>query len=151
MIDGVSFKQLVTHTDERGFFRELIRKTDDFFGPGFGQLSHSLVFTGVIKAWHAHKYQYQWNYVLSGLAKVILYDLRPESATRGEMMEFLAGDNQPAQVYCFPPGVVHGYKCIQGPMHILYVTSGTYDLEDEVRLPFDSSEIGYDWFRQEHR
>jgi dTDP-4-dehydrorhamnose 3,5-epimerase len=30
MIDGVVIKELVTHTDERGFFREIIRATDDF-------------------------------------------------------------------------------------------------------------------------
>jgi dTDP-4-dehydrorhamnose 3,5-epimerase len=49
MIDGVIFKELVTHTDERGFFREIIRTTDDIFREGFGQWSHSLMHTGVAK------------------------------------------------------------------------------------------------------
>ncbi len=31
MIDGVTFKKLETHLDERGFFREIIRVKDDFF------------------------------------------------------------------------------------------------------------------------
>jgi len=44
LIDGVVFKELVTHTDERGFFREIIRVTDGFFGAGFGQWSHSLMY-----------------------------------------------------------------------------------------------------------
>ncbi len=30
MIDGVVLKSLDTHQDERGFFREIIRETDDF-------------------------------------------------------------------------------------------------------------------------
>jgi len=38
-IEGVVLKHLVTHTDERGFFRELIRETDEFFDR-FGQWSH---------------------------------------------------------------------------------------------------------------
>lgn len=143
MIDGVVIKKLVTHSDERGFFRELIRATDSFFAPGFGQLSHSRVETGVIKAWHYHKEQTQWNYPVTGLLQVVLHDARPASPTLGEQMEFLCGEGQPEQVYCFPPGVLHGYKVLQGPAHMIYVTSGTYDLNDEGRLPPDAPSVGY--------
>jgi dTDP-4-dehydrorhamnose 3,5-epimerase len=145
MIDGVAFRDLVTHADERGFFREIVRANDDFFAAGFGQLSHSLVHTGVLKAWHAHREQSQWNYVVTGLIKVALHDTREGSETYRETMEFWAGDNQQVRVYFFPPGVAHGYRCLDGPMNIIYVTSGTYDLEDEVRLPHDDAAIGYDW------
>ena len=34
MIEGVILKELVTNTDERGFFREIIRVSDDFFAEG---------------------------------------------------------------------------------------------------------------------
>ena len=145
MIKGVEVKELVTHADERGFFREVIRKTDDFFAVGFGQLSHSLVHTGVIKAWHMHKFQTQWTYVASGSLKVVLHDLREESPTWGETTEFILGDHHPARAYSFAPGVAHGYRCINGPAHVIYVTSGVYDLEDEERRPFDDESIGYDW------
>ena len=145
MIEGVSIKSLVTHADARGFFREVIRSTDGFFGAGFGQLSHSLVQAGVVKGWHGHVRQTQWNYVLGGLIRVGLHDARPDSPTFRRTMEFLAGDGQPAGVYAFPPGVLHGYRCLAGPMNIFYVTSGTYDLEDEVRIPHDDPAIGYDW------
>jgi len=145
MINGVFLKDLITHADERGFFREIIRATDDFFAAGFGQLSHSLVYPGIVKAWHAHTEQTQWTHVICGLLKVVLYDSRSESSTFGQRMEFLAGDNQKALVYSFPPGVVHGYRCINGPAHVIYVTSGTYDLKDEIRIPYDDATIGYDW------
>jgi dTDP-4-dehydrorhamnose 3,5-epimerase len=145
VIDGVSIKPLMTHGDARGFFREIIRCTDGFFAAGFGQLSHSLVNADVVKGWHGHVHQTQWNYVLGGLIRVGLHDARPSSPTYRETMEFLAGDGQPASVYAFPPGVLHGYRCLAGPMHILYVTSGTYDLADEVRVPADDAAIGYDW------
>ncbi len=38
MIEGVVLKDLVTHTDERGFFREIIRVTDDFFQEGIWEI-----------------------------------------------------------------------------------------------------------------
>ena len=148
MIEGVIIKELVTHTDERGFFREIFRFSEEFEKISVGQLSHSLVKEGVVKAWHGHKEQFQWNYVVSGKIKVALYDNRSESSTYWETMEFLVGDDEKPRAYYFPPGVLHGYKCLKGPMQIVYVTSGVYDLSDEVRIPYDDREIGYDWLKR---
>lgn len=145
MINGVEIKKLVTHSDDRGFFRELIRVTDPFFAPSFGQISHSLVKQGVVKAWHAHTSQTQWTYVACGLLQVVLFDNRPDSSTYRSLLEFLTGDGQAPKVYVFPPGVLHGYKCLSGPAHVIYVTSGIYDLQDEVRIPLDAPGFGYDW------
>ena len=147
MIDGVAFKELITHSDERGFFREIIRVTDEFFGEGFGQWSHSLMYTGVAKAWHIHKKQVDWWYVAGGVLKVALHDTRPGSPTHGETMEFLMGDNQPPRVLRIPPGVAHGCKCIGGPANLLYVVSNVYDPQDEGRISHDEPTIGYDWIK----
>jgi dTDP-4-dehydrorhamnose 3,5-epimerase len=145
MIEGVTVKKLVTHSDDRGFFREVIRVTDPFFTEGFGQLSHSLVYPGIVKAWHMHKLQSQWTYVVAGVLKVTLHDCRSNSPTFRKTLELIVGDQQPAAVYTLPPGVAHGYRCISGPAHVLYVTSGTYDIADEIRLPHNDPEINYDW------
>jgi len=98
-----------------------------------GQLSHSIVKEGVIKGWHGHVYQSQWNYVASGKINVALFDDRKDSSTYRELMEFAVGGNEVSVSYFFPPGVLHGYKCVNDPMHIIYVTSGIYDLDDEVK------------------
>jgi dTDP-4-dehydrorhamnose 3,5-epimerase len=147
MIEGVVLKDLRTHTDERGFFREIIRKTDDFFGEGFGQLSHSLMYQGSAKAWHIHKTQVDWWYVGTGVLKVALYDTRTESPTHGELVELLMGDHQPAQVLRIPPGVAHGCKCLTGTANLFYVTSNVYDVGEEGRIPHDDPGIGYDWVK----
>jgi dTDP-4-dehydrorhamnose 3,5-epimerase len=145
MIDGVVVKDLVTHADERGYFRELIRASDPAFKDGFGQLSHSLVNPGVVKAWHGHSKQAQWTYVITGALQAVLYDARPTSPTAGNKLELLLGDQYPSRIYLLPVGVLHGYCCVAGPAHVLYVTSGEYDLADEVRVPHDDATIGYDW------
>jgi len=145
MIEGVEFQEIVSHNDERGFFRELLKSNTPYTTEGIGQVSHSLVYTGVIKAWHAHKFQTQWNYVINGLLSVFLCDLRKSSNTYKKSMTFLVGDHQRSQIYKFPPGVYHGYKCVSGPMNILYLTSGKYDLQDELRLEFDDQIINFDW------
>jgi len=147
MIGGVVIKKLVTHSDDRGYFREIIRITDDFFSEGFGQWSVSQMYQGVIKAWHIHKKQVDWWYVHSGVIKVALYDTRKDSSTYKEIMEMLMGDNQPAQVLCIPPGVAHGCKCLSAQANLFYITSNVYDPDDEGRIPHDDPEIGYDWLK----
>jgi dTDP-4-dehydrorhamnose 3,5-epimerase len=147
MIEGVVIKSLVTHADERGFFREIIRVGDDFFAEGFGQWSHSLMYPGVAKAWHIHQAQVDWWYVGVGVLKVALYDARAGSATQGHLMECFLGDHQPAQVLRIPPGVAHGCRCLSGPAHLFYITSRVYDPADEGRIAHDDPAIGYDWQR----
>ncbi len=144
-IDGVELKPLVTHADERGFFREVIRVTDDFFKEGFGQWSHSLMHPGVAKAWHIHPHQIDWWYVPIGTLKVVLHDRREDSPTRGKTMELFLGENAQAAVLKIPPGVAHGCKAIGGVSHLFYVTSRTYDPKEEGRIAHDDPSIGYDW------
>ncbi|MBI3740426.1 MAG: dTDP-4-dehydrorhamnose 3,5-epimerase family protein [Chloroflexi bacterium] len=145
MIHGVEIKTLVTHSDERGFFREVIRTTDDFFKEGFAQWSHTMTHTGAAKAWHIHQRQTDWWYVAIGAVKVALYDLRKDSPTFGKLEEYFLGEPYDAQVIKVPPGVAHGYKILQGPAHLFYITSQLYDASDEGRLPHDDPKIGYDW------
>lgn len=147
MIDGVAVKELVRHPDERGFFEEIIRKSDSFFAEGFGQLSHSHMHQGVVKAWHVHTTQVDWWYVMRGTVKVALYDGRQTSKTYKELNEFILGDEaeKPA-VLKIPAGVAHGLKVLQGPADLIYVTSGEYNKEkEEGRIRHDDPSIGYDW------
>ena len=145
MIEGVTFKELKTFTDNRGFFREVIRSTDDFFTEGFGQWSHSLMFDGVTKAWHYHLIQTDWWYVCKGVLRVGLCDLRRESNTHNQTMDLLMGDLQSAQVVKIPPGVAHGSQTVQGPVHLFYITSHVYNPDDELRIAYDDAEIDFDW------
>ncbi len=145
MIDGIVIKKLVTHNDDRGFFREIIRSTNDFFETDFGQWSHSLMFNGVIKAWHYHKIQTDYWYVCGGVLRVGLCDIRQESPSYKQTIDFLMGDLQPAQVIKIPPGVAHGCKAVQGPVNLLYVTSHIYNPQDEHRIAYNDPEIDFDW------
>ena len=142
VIEGVVIKQLVTNADERGFFREIIRETDDFFGQ-FGQWSHSLMYPGTAKAWHIHQQQTDWWYVIGAL-RVALYDTREGSPTKGRLMSFLMGDIHGGSCVKIPPGVAHGGRAL-ALSHLLYITSNVYNPQDEGRIPHDDPGIGFDW------
>lgn len=146
MITGVAVKDLVRHPDERGFFEEMIRVTDSFFAEGFGQISHSYMFPGVVKAWHVHKMQVDWWYVVQGVIKVALYDTREHSKTHKELNEFTIGSKEGQnKIIKVPAGVAHGLKVMEGPADLVYVTSGIYSKGEEGRIPYDDPDIGYDW------
>jgi dTDP-4-dehydrorhamnose 3,5-epimerase len=147
MINGVSFKDLTTFSDQRGFFREIIKTQDDFFDCGFGQWSHSLMFNGVIKAWHYHNIQTDFFYVCSGVARIGLCDFRSGSKTYKQTMDFYMGDYQPASVVKIPPGIAHGVKAIQGPVHLFYITSHAYNPADEIRIAYNDPQIDFDWLQ----
>jgi len=144
VINGVKISVIKTHEDNRGYFREIFRFSEEFSAYPVGQLSHSYSKENIVKFWHGHVYQYQWNHLVTGSIKVALYDNRKESSTYGNFMEFLISNEINPKAYFFPPGVLHGYKCLEGPMHIIYATSGVYDIKDEVRI--SNEEINYDGF-----
>lgn len=145
LIKGVVLKELDRHHDERGFFEELIRVNDEFFKEGFGQLSHSFMHPGVLKAWHIHKTQIDWWYVVRGDLHVGLYDKREKSPTFKILNEFLLGEHGQNVVLKIPAGVAHGCKVIGGPSELFYVTSSVYNTDEEGRIPHDDKDIGYDW------
>lgn len=146
MIDGVQVKKLVTHSDDRGYFREIIRDDDDLL-ERFGQSSVTVTYPGVIKAFHWHAQQEDIWYVVSGMAQVVLYDRRPTSKTRGETQVLYAGDENPI-VIRIPIGVAHGYRVLgPKPVTLVYTTTKSYTVADpdEFRIPHDDLEIGFDW------
>jgi dTDP-4-dehydrorhamnose 3,5-epimerase len=145
LIEGVMIKELVRHKDDRGFFEELIRKTDDFFKEGFGQLAHSFMHKGVIKAWHIHKTQIDWWYVSKGTLHVALYDMRKDSPTYGVLNTYTLGEGGRDIELKIPCGVAHGCKVISVESELFYVTSSVYNPDEEGRIPQDDQNIGYDW------
>ena len=150
IIEGVTFKELKTFSDGRGFFRELVRFSDPFFEEGFAQWSHSFMRQNTVKAWHFHHRQIDWWYLPLGVAQIVLYDNRDASPTYENKMEFYLGENEldsraiPAVVR-IPQGVLHGCKVLSEAAHLFYITSEIYDPQDEGRLPFNSNAVPHNW------
>jgi len=146
MIDGVKIKKLRVIPDERGRLMEILRVDDPIFTK-FGQVYMTTTYPGVIKGWHYHQLQEDNIVVVKGMLKVVLYDNRDGSRTKGEVNEFFAGEHNPILVHV-PIGVLHGWKCI-GETEAIVVNTVTepynYENPDEYRLPYDSSQVPYDW------
>ncbi len=146
MIQGVRVKQLRVIPDERGRLMEILRSDDDLF-IRFGQLYMTTAFPGVVKGWHYHKKQVDHFAVVKGMIKLVLYDQREDSPTRGETNEFFLGEHNP-QLVQIPNLVLHGFKCT-GNEEAIVINCPTelyrYHEPDEFRIDPFSMEVPYDW------
>ena len=108
MIEGVIVTPLRQILDERGKIMHMLRCDAGHFIK-FGEIYFSCVEPGAIKAWHLHK-EMTLNYAVPvGKIKMVLYDDREGSPTRGEVNElFLGPDNY--QLVTVPPLVWNGFK-----------------------------------------
>ncbi len=146
MIDGVAIKPLKVIPDERGHLMEILRN-DDLVFEKFGQVYMTTTYPGVIKAWHYHRLQDDNATVIKGMLKVVLYDSRDDSATKGELNEFFMGVHKPILLH-IPKGVYHGWKCIgDEEAYVVNCVTEAYNYKnpDEHRLPYDTDAIPYDW------
>src|SRR2546427_8694246 len=132
--------------DERGYLMEMLR-TD---WPEFERVAQSYItigYPGIVKGWHYHKNQTDHFVVVRATAKVVCYDNRDRSPTKGKVNEFFPGERNPMLIK-IPPYVVHGFKAV-GPEPVYLVNFPTqlddYKEPDEFRIPYDSKDIPYDW------
>lgn len=146
MIEGVKVKELKIIKDERGFLMEILRSDETIFKK-FGQAYLTAVKVGYVKAWHYHKIQTDNFVCVKGKVKVVLYDNRENSKTKGELQEFFLSFYNPLLIQ-IPPYVLHGFEVdCDEDSYVISIPTEPYDYEkpDEYRIPFDSKEIPYTW------
>lgn len=146
MIEGVKVRQLRQIHDERGYLMEILRSDWPEFQK-FGQCYITIAYPGTVKGWHYHKTQTDNLVPLIGQAKVVCYDNRAGSKTKGEVNEFFAGEKNPMLIQV-PPLVLHGFKAIGvEPAYVVNLPTELYNYAqpDEFRVPYDTKDIPYDW------
>lgn len=144
MIEGVLIQPLRQIPDERGRVMHMLKATDPHF-ERFGEIYFSTVHPGVVKGWHRHS-RMTLNYaVVVGMIKLVLYDDRTTSPTRGEIQEIFLGESN----YCLvkiPPMIWNGFKGIgTSPAMVANCATIPHDPQEIERLDPMSRKIPYDW------
>ncbi len=144
MIQGVCVQPLRQIPDERGKVMHMLRRDDPWFDK-FGEIYFSVVYPGAIKGWHQHA-RMTLNYaVLTGMVKLVLFDDREGSPTRGELMEIHTGEDAYALIVV-PAGIWNGFKGIGvKPAIVANCATEPHDPEEIIRLDPFSDQIPYDW------
>lgn len=143
-IDGLRVTPLRQIPDERGAIFHMLRSDADHF-ERFGEIYFSKVYPGAIKGWHIHR-KMTLNYAVPvGMIKLVCYDDRPDSPTRGNVSELFVGE----QNYCLvtvPPFVWNGFKGYgSGPALVANCATIPHDPDEIDRLDPFSPDIPYDW------
>ncbi|MEX0825616.1 MAG: dTDP-4-dehydrorhamnose 3,5-epimerase family protein [Acidimicrobiia bacterium] len=146
---GVTFRNLTTHVDGRGWLVEL-------FNPMWkwhpAPLAHAYAFTvrpGVIKGWGRHARTEDRYAVLFGEAVLVLHDSREGSPTEGLTAEIPLSEFH-RRLVSIPAGVWHALACVgKGDFVGINFKTEPFDHADpdKYTLPLGTDEIPYDFTR----
>ena len=149
LIRGVRTKPLRVIPDERGRLFEMLRRDERLFLK-FGQVYCTTVERGVVKGWHVHTRQVDNFVCVAGMIKLVAYDGRAGSPTKGIINEFFMGVHNQLLVQ-IPAGVHHGFKGLTDPEAVVInISTEPYHRRrpDERRLDPRHNDIPYDWARK---
>jgi dTDP-4-dehydrorhamnose 3,5-epimerase len=125
-------------TDDRGW--SLINLLQGILSPQ-GQVNYSVMYPGVVKAWHRHRKQTDFWVVLNGHLKMGMH-----RESDGKTWLAVGGEKRPG-VLIIPPSLWHGAATVgPDPAGLLYYVTHAYEPKapDEDRRAYDSI-AGFPW------
>lgn len=145
LIDGLRIKEVRTVPKGNGALTELYRRDWQLDDLAIDQVFDVRLMPGGVSAWHAHEHTTDRLFVTAGLVRMVFYDARADSPTRGLVTELKFGEHRPALVVV-PPQVWHGLQNLgHTEAHIINIVDCAYHYEapDHWRVPSDSADIPY--------
>jgi dTDP-4-dehydrorhamnose 3,5-epimerase len=145
LLHGVSFYPSVRHTDQRGTVREM-------YDPRWGWHADPVEFVysftvrpGVVKGWGLHQRHDDRYFLLKGEMQLVMYDVRPDSPTCGEVSSIILSEDRPG-IINIPAFVWHAdYNFANSDALVVNFPTILYDhtAPDKMRLPVDTDLIPY--------
>lgn len=146
MIDGVLINQLNIIRDERGAVYHLLRNDNDGFF-GFGECYVSEISVGITKGWKLHKLQTQNLVTIRGSVRLIIFDDRNESNTKGQIINLILGPNDSYLRVTVPPRVWYAFSCLSSfPSLLINCADIPHKIDEAVTRPLYDSELPYHLF-----
>jgi dTDP-4-dehydrorhamnose 3,5-epimerase len=146
MIEGVARHPLRQFVDDRGRTMHMLRNDDPHFR-AFGEIYFSGVQQGKVKGWYRHR-EKTLNYAVpTGLIRVVIYDERVTSPTRGAIEEYLLGEaSDKYALLTIPPLLWYG---VQGLAPGVSIIANCSDLPNDPaesdRKEPNSPDVPYTW------
>ena len=144
-INGVAVLPLKQIEDERGAVLHMLRSDSPSFFR-FGEIYFSIVNPGVVKAWKRHKEKTQHFAVPVGRIRLVLFDDRADSPSKGQIEEIILGRPDRYFLICIPPIVWYGFKGIsEMPTLLANCSDMPHDPNESEQLPASNNHISYNW------
>ena len=145
LLDGIAPKETSNIITSNGITTEIYRPEWPIGPDQIRHIIHATLRANAISAWHVHEYQTDTIFVTNGSIKLVLYDDRPESTTRGDVNVFHLSRLRPTLI-TIPPGIWHGLQNMESfeSSFINYFDLPyAYEDPDEWRLPLNTDKIPY--------
>jgi len=144
LIQGVEIIKKNKIVDDRGMILHMLRADDKNYKK-FGEIYFSSINPNKIKAWHYHELM-TLNYVaVYGNIKLVLYDDRDASKTKGMIQEIILS-NQSHFLVSIPPKIWNGF-CSSNNKHAILANCSDipHNKEEIKRLSYDDPKFPYKW------
>jgi len=144
LIHDVVVEPLRQIADERGKVMHMLRSDSNLFEK-FGEVYFSMVYPGAIKAWKLHREMTLNLAVPVGSIRLVLYDDRQESPSKGKIQEMIIGEEN----YCLvkiPPMIWNGFQGLEAPSSLIAnCATLPHDPKEVERLESADTQIPYSW------
>ena len=138
-VDGLIFRPTRPVPHEDGHVTEVARASWEILPAPIVQVHITTTFPGRVRAWGLHPLGTDRLFVVSGLVKIVVFDGRNASPTRGSLNEFVVSEKNPG-LLIIPPNLYHGWKNI-GTTEAIIINMPdrmyNYDQPDALDLPWD--------------
>lgn len=144
-VEGVVIQPLKQIKDDRGMVLHMLRSDSPLY-IGFGEIYFSMVYRDCVKAWKRHKRMFQHFAVPVGEIKLVIYDGREGSPTKGVLQVITTGNDNYGMIR-IPPMVWYGFQGVRYDVSIIAnCTNIAHDPDESERLPEDNQGIPFKWF-----
>ncbi|MFT5867457.1 MAG: dTDP-4-dehydrorhamnose 3,5-epimerase [Gammaproteobacteria bacterium] len=144
---GAKSRDTILHADDRGSLFEIFDTAWDFDDDPFPRVYASTMRPGVVKGWALHKEHGDRYFIVTGDIQVVMYDVRPDSPTCGQVFVKTLSDKN-RTLMTIPPFVWHADHNV-GDVEAMLLNMPTrgyqYEKPDKYRLPIDTPLIPYNF------
>jgi dTDP-4-dehydrorhamnose 3,5-epimerase len=145
IIKGVVLTSLNQIKDERGAVFHVIKNNSETFY-SFGEAYFSKINENIIKGWKYHKEMKQNFCVPYGELKLVLFDDRVNSSTRGIVNEIILSDNENYIRVTIPENIWYSFKCLSIDYCLLLNIANIEHKENEsLHMDINNDVIPYKW------
>ena len=131
--------------DDRGAVYHYLKSTDETC-KGFGEAYYSKINVGIVKGWKMHNQMHQNFCVPYGSIKIVVFDNRDDSKTKGQIDEIILDDDSNYGLLSMPPKLWYSFKCITDHSSILSnIINHPHDALESITLPLINNIIPYEW------
>ncbi|MEK7074202.1 MAG: dTDP-4-dehydrorhamnose 3,5-epimerase family protein [Patescibacteria group bacterium] len=144
MIDGVGIYPRQMFCNEQGCVYRVMRNDDECF-ERFGEAYISSIKPGVVKGWNLHTRADMNIACIQGIIRLVLYDQRQDSPSRGVIEEITMGKDNYCLVH-IPHGVAFSWKVLnRDEAYLMNCSTLPHDPDELLKMDIIGSDIPYQW------